>query len=133
VIRNSARITVFANTSIEYVVDTARLSYTLVLGAFVSVFTEMNISTFQQLGLVNLTVAIVIQAVANLKCRHQCIARTKSAIGTCTLANALAELVGKKAGGGQTKCYRTVGARAFSRIVDTLLESCPLHSFRLLA
>ena len=133
VVGHCAGILVTAVPSGEYLVDAALFPSTFIVGAVVSVVTQVDIVTAFQGRLVHLPVAVIVLAVAQFGCRKGRIAKGQAFLFTDPLARAQTVFIGRLAGSPEPQLHRGIRAGALTRVGHTLIQLYTINGYNRLA
>jgi hypothetical protein len=130
VVAHGAGIPVLALALIQGCVRATGIGQATVGGTLVTVVTEPDVLPLHEIGFIDFTIAIIVNAVARFSRRGRGITGTESRFPTDPLARTLAKLVGHNTGCRQSQSHRFLGARADPGIGHALFEADPLHGGR---
>jgi hypothetical protein len=105
-------------------VDASLLAAADVFGAIVVIEAEVNEVTVDEIGLINVTIAIVVQPITDFGRWCRGITAGQPGLNAGALAGAGAKVVADSAGSAQTQGNRAFGAGTDTGVVDALLECC---------
>jgi len=132
VVAGCARIFIHALSAGERLTQASLTSLADVIRALVGIIAEADELPFNQVRLVDVVVAVIIQAVAGFRSCRWSVAIGQPSFGADPLALTGPPFVCDCARGGQTECNGMVGTFALPRVIDALGEQRPIQEFNLL-
>jgi len=120
VVRYGARVAIFTGPTLQHFIGATLIPQTFVFGAGIVIFAEMDVCTLHEVRFVNLSVAVVVEAVAGLNGRGKSVAFEQSLFSANSLAFAESEFVLHLAWRPKGESHRIPGARALPRVCHAL-------------